>query len=93
MLTGEKGGEHVFTAYDIDAFTDRSLFMSNMGEMLRSLRETPPSPGADRVVYAGLVDHETEVDRRANGVPLNKDVISWFDDICHELSVPPLKRT
>ena len=93
MLTGEKGGEHIFTAYDIAAFTDRDIFLSNMGEMLRSLRETPPAPGADRVVYAGLVEHETEVDRRANGVPLHKDVVAWFDDICHELDVPPFTKS
>ena len=49
-------------------------------------------PGHDRVLYPGLSEYEEEQDRRANGIPLHKEVIEWFDDITGELAgVPPLR--
>jgi len=92
MVSGTKGGEHLFAAYDIEAFADPEEFKTNMDDMLRTLRETPPAPEADRVVYAGLPEYENEQDRRANGVPLHNEVVAWFDDIASELEVPPLRR-
>lgn len=84
--------KHHFAAYDIKAFTDLDMFKSNMDQMLETLRNTKPSPGHTRVIYPGLAEYEDEVDRRSNGIPLHKEVVEWFDDICGELSVSPLKK-
>ena len=100
MLTGEVphmlepgvSHRHYFAAYDIAAFTDVEAFKDNMDRMLRMLRETKPAPGHDRVLYPGLSEYEEEQERRANGIPLHRDVVQWFDDISGELSVPRLKR-
>jgi LDH2 family malate/lactate/ureidoglycolate dehydrogenase len=62
-----------------------------MDAMLRTLQETPPAPGHDRVLYPGLSGYEKEQDRRASGIPLHKEVIEWFNDICGELSIPALR--
>ncbi len=59
--------------------------------MLRTLRETKPAPGHDRVLYPGLAEYEDEQDRRANGIPLHREVMEWFENISNELSVPMLK--
>ncbi|MSQ22769.1 MAG: Ldh family oxidoreductase [Dehalococcoidia bacterium] len=80
-----------FAAYDIAAFTDVDTFKENLDSMLKTLRTTPPAEGHERVLYPGLPEYEAEQDRRANGIPLHKEVIQWFDDITAELSLPRLK--
>ena len=82
---------HSFTAYNIASFTDVDTFKDHMDQMLQALRNTKPTPGHDRVLYPGLSEYEEEEERRANGIPLHKEVIEWFDDITSELSIPRLK--
>ncbi len=91
MLTGEPNEAHHFCAYNIAAFTDLEAFKDNMDRTLKTLRTTKPAPGHDRVLYPGLAEHEEEQERRANGVPLHKDVVQWFQDIAAEFSVPRLE--
>ena len=49
-----------------------------MDALLRGLRECPPAPGAERVLYAGLPEAETLADRRERGIPYHRDVVEWF---------------
>ena len=92
MLTPDGGGNHHhFAAYNIESFCDLDEFKDNMDDMLRTLRETPPAPGHDRVMYPGLSEYEEEQERRANGIPLHNEVIEWFSDICAELQLPALR--
>ena len=79
---------HHFIAYDIAAFTDIDQFKDSMDEFMRALKECPTAPGWDRVVYAGLMEAEEEVVRRAEGIPYHPEVIDWFRDITAELDVP-----
>ena len=81
-----------FSAYNIAAFTDLDDFKNTMDRMLETLRTTKPAPGYDRVLYPGLSEHEETQERLANGIPLHREVIDWFDDITAELSVPRLER-
>ena len=81
---------HMVAAYKIDAFTPVEQFKEMMDEFLRTLRNTPPAPGHERVLYPGLPEAEAEQDRRARGIPLHPEVIQWFQDICSELAIPPL---
>ena len=62
-------------------------FKELMDDFLRTLRETPPAPGHERVFYPGLPEWEAERDRRANGIPLHKEVVQWFRDISSELGI------
>ena len=78
-------------AYSVDAFTDVHKFKKDMDAFLRYLADTPPAPGHDRVYYAGLPEHEEELVRRAEGIPLHKEVIEWFDSISVELGIAPLE--
>lgn len=78
---------HHFLAYRIDAFCDPELFKSNLDTELAGLRDCPPAPGADRVVYAGLPEWETEQDRRVRGIPYHPDVVAWFRSTADELGV------
>ena len=54
---------------------------------MRSLRETPPAPGQERVLYAGLLEHEVETDRRGRGIPYHPEVIDWFRSVLRDLGV------
>ena len=87
----ESGYKHYFAAYNIEAFTDVDEFKAKMDRMLQMLRETKPAVGQERVLYPGLAESEDEKDRRANGVPLHKEVMEWFDSMVGELGVPALK--
>ncbi len=69
---------HMLTATNIAAFTDVGDFKARMDEFLEYLEETPPVPGAERVVYPGLLEHEESVNR-AEGVPLHREVVAWLN--------------
>ena len=58
-----------------------------MDDFLRGLAETPPVEGQDRVVYAGLPEHEETQIRLENGIPYHYKVIDWFDNIKAELNL------
>jgi len=88
----ESGYKHYFAAYNIAAFTDVDEFKEKMDKMLKMLRETKPVASENRVLYPGLSEYEEEKDRRANGVPLHKEVLEWFDSMVGELGVPALEQ-
>jgi LDH2 family malate/lactate/ureidoglycolate dehydrogenase len=81
------GISHHFVAYNIEAFTDLDVFKRDMDDYMRSLADSPTAPGEDRVVYAGLPEHEAEIDRMANGIPYHPEVIEWFKSITAELGI------
>ncbi len=78
---------HHCTAYRIDAFCDPDWFLDEMDRYLEDLAACPPAPGADRVVYAGQTEAETETDRDANGIPYHRDVVAYFVALADELGV------
>ena len=91
--TSRTGGTscHYFCAYNIEAFTDVEIFKDNMDNMLQSLKDTPPAPGHERVMYPGLSESEEEEERKINGIPLHSEVVEWFTDITSELTIPMVK--
>lgn len=84
-------GRHHFAAYDIAAFGDADGFKERMDRMLATLEQTPPAPGHARVIYPGLLEHETELACRANGIPLHREVVAWFGTCTAELGLDPLE--
>jgi LDH2 family malate/lactate/ureidoglycolate dehydrogenase len=82
---------HYFAAYDIAAFVEVETFKETMDRMLRTLRDTPPAPGHDRVLYPGLLEHETELERRTHGIPLHREVVDWFQSCTAEMGLAPLE--
>jgi LDH2 family malate/lactate/ureidoglycolate dehydrogenase len=91
MMNGRGAVQHFVAAYSIDAFTDVEEFKETMDSFLQTMKDTPPAPGEDRVLYPGQPEAEEEEERRANGIPLHEEVIEWFNIICEELSVPRLR--
>ena len=58
-----------------------------MDAFLSGLANTPPVEGQERVVYAGLPEHEETEIRLKNGIPYHYKVIDWFDNIKAELNL------
>jgi LDH2 family malate/lactate/ureidoglycolate dehydrogenase len=99
ILAGMLGGDHPgflrrpgdvshhFLAYRIDAFTDAGSFKDEMDRFLRGLRETPPAPGEERVLYPGLPEHEAWLERAERGIPYHPQVLDWFRETAGELGV------
>ena len=81
------GVGHHFTVFNISAFTDVDEFKGHMDEYLKALRETPTAPGADRVIYAGLEEHEAEIERSERGIPFHPEVIEWFQSCLADLGL------
>jgi L-2-hydroxycarboxylate dehydrogenase (NAD+) len=90
MLVPGSGSKNHFAAYNIDAFTDVEQFKTTMDEMLKTLRTAPPAPGQERVLYPGLSEAEELEARRANGIPLHREVLQWFAECAGELGIPAL---
>ncbi len=84
-----QGIAHYFMAYNVAAFTDVDTFKADMDAYLRSIVDCKPAPGETRVVYAGIPEHEAELDRAANGIPYHPEVIEWFNGVMKELGIAP----
>jgi LDH2 family malate/lactate/ureidoglycolate dehydrogenase len=83
FVTG--GGGSVFTAHNIEAFTDRETYDDWADQFLAGLRTTPPSPGNERVLYPGLLGAELTRLRQEEGIPYHPEVLNWFESIAAEL--------
>lgn len=82
---------HFFMAIKIENFRDINQFKADMDELLQGLKNTPPSPGNDRVYYAGLKESEAEDYNLVNGIEL-LDIV--YEDICQlgkKFDLPPLE--
>ena len=84
-------GRHHFAAYDVAAFCDPDEFAQTMDEFLVALTNIPTAPGHDRVIYPGLPEYETEQFRRANGIPLHREVIDWMKELHRRLRLDCLE--
>ena len=85
-----RGIGHHFTAFNVEAFGDLAEFKANMDEYLVALQETPTAPGHDRVIYAGIEEHEQEIDRKERGIPYHPEVVEWFESTFSELGMSNL---
>jgi LDH2 family malate/lactate/ureidoglycolate dehydrogenase len=79
---------HHFVAYNIAAFTDPDTFRAQMDTYMSALRQTPPAPGHDRVMYAGLGQAEFEEERREAGIPYHHEVVTQYRAWAKEYGVP-----
>ena len=78
---------HMVTAYNIDAFTDYNEYTKTMDEWLDMLENSKTIPGKDKVIYPGLPEHITQIERTENGIPIHNEVLDWFEKINKELVV------
>jgi LDH2 family malate/lactate/ureidoglycolate dehydrogenase len=79
---------HFFGAWKISAFGPVDEYTAKMDAKLRSVRETPPREGFERVLHAGQPEWELQREREANGVPLHPSVVEKLRALGAEIGVP-----
>ena len=75
------------TVKKIDAFVDSGKFKDDMDVFLKGLADTTPATDQERVVYPGLLEAESESERKISGIPYHVEVIEWFEQIASELGL------
>jgi len=63
---------HFFMAIDVEAFIELAAFQQSTGNILRQLRSSRKAPGQDRIYTAGEKEYLAWLDRKDQGVPVNK---------------------
>ena len=86
------GAAHHFIAYHVEAFTDLESFKDDMDTYMKEVRECPPIPGAERVVYAGLPEQEEEAERREHELLLLGCTVHRFPRLVHAVEVSTHRR-
>ncbi|MBU0676970.1 MAG: Ldh family oxidoreductase [Verrucomicrobia bacterium] len=65
---------HFFIAIDIGFFTPLDAFKKTAGDILRQLRASKKTPGAERIYTCGEKEHLAWLERKDKGVPLNREL-------------------
>jgi L-2-hydroxycarboxylate dehydrogenase (NAD+) len=65
---------HSFMAIDIECFTDLETFKKQAGDVLRALRASKKTPGAERIYTCGEKEYLAWQERKDKGVPINESV-------------------
>jgi len=82
-----KGIGHFFGAMEIDGFMDVTEFKLRIDEWIEVFRNTKPVKGQKAVLIPGDPEHEEEVIRRKEGVPLIPAVIDDLKDISKQTGI------
>ena len=89
--TREEGGlgtgDHFFGALRIDSFLPVENFKKSMDEMIEAFEALPTLPGVKKIYVAGGPEAEIEKDRKANGIPLDPEVIQDLQKLAKELGI------
>lgn len=100
MLTGrgEKGElipyhlGHFFIAIDTEAFMGLDSFKKTTGDILRDLRNSQKSPGAERIYTAGEKEYDIWQIRKEKGLPLTaaskNDILTVNDKLDLKIKLP-----
>jgi LDH2 family malate/lactate/ureidoglycolate dehydrogenase len=87
MMPGRPNFSHMVAAYSIEAFTDVDDFLDLMDDFVLTLKSTPTISANQQVIVPGHQEWEMQVHRKKYGIPLHKEVIQWFTNICDELNI------
>ena len=74
-------------AWRVDAFVDVDAFKTMLDEALRTLRNTPPAEGYDRVYTPGEREWRTFQERSRLGIPLHPKVVEELVKLGREVGV------
>jgi L-2-hydroxycarboxylate dehydrogenase (NAD+) len=81
---GASATPHFVGALNIAGFRSLVDFKAMMDQMIRTLRETEPAEGAERVFVHGEKEFEALRDRRKNGVPLHPEVVDHLSRLAND---------
>ena len=79
---------HFFCAINIELFRPIAEFKDMMDNMIRELLATPSSQEGESVSLPGQIEAVTMLQRKKEGIPLHKDVVSYLDNLAEEMNIP-----
>ena len=79
--------DHFFGALRIDSFLPVENFKKSMDEMIDAFEALPTLPGVKKICVAGGYETEIMKDRKANGIPLDPEVIQDLQELAKELGI------
>ena len=79
---------HCFGAIDPSAFRPVQEFKSDMDQLIRELKSTPPVEGEQRVYVAGEIEFELAEERTERGIPLHSSVLKGLREVSEQVGVP-----
>lgn len=79
---------HFFIVIDPEAFLGVESFRKTAGDILRNLRASKLSPGAERIYTAGEKEYIAWLDRKDKGVPVGADVQKDIIEVRDMLALP-----
>ena len=78
---------HFFLAIDIAHFIPVELSKQITGGIMRALQASRKAPGEERIYVAGEKEYETEKSIRAQGVPVNQNLLLELQTVRDELGI------
>jgi L-2-hydroxycarboxylate dehydrogenase (NAD+) len=82
-----KGLGHFFGAMRVDAFRPADEFKHHMDKWIERFRNARPAPGQDRVLIPGDPEREMEINRQANGIPLEESMVDELQAVGNKFGV------
>ncbi|MEX1018066.1 MAG: Ldh family oxidoreductase, partial [Litorilinea sp.] len=83
----QEGDAHFLAAFRVDLFQPVDDFKRAMDAMIRALHAAPKAEGQSRIYVPGEIEHETELERRAAGIPLPQNVVDTLQALGTEFGV------
>ncbi|HEY2932008.1 MAG TPA: Ldh family oxidoreductase [Acidobacteriota bacterium] len=86
-MSEPQGIGHMFGTIRVESFMPLGEFKSRVDEEVSSLKNCPRAPGTERVFVPGEIEDEIEIERRANGIPVNDVLKRELSALASELDV------
>jgi LDH2 family malate/lactate/ureidoglycolate dehydrogenase len=83
------GNPTLVMALDIDCFTERSVFVSEVDALLERVSATAPLAGVERVLYPGEPEQLATSERRMTGIPVPERTWEQLVALADSLGVSP----
>jgi LDH2 family malate/lactate/ureidoglycolate dehydrogenase len=83
-----KGIGHFFGAMEIDGFEEVDVFKRRIDHWIDIFRKTKPAPGFDAVLIPGDPEHQQELLRTKDGIPVIHGVVRDLISISSETGIP-----
>ena len=83
-----KGIGHFFGAMEIDGFEEVDVFKRRIDHWIDVFRKTKPAPGFEAVLIPGDPEHQQELSRTREGIPVIHGVVRDLLGISSETGIP-----
>ncbi len=84
----QEGIGHIFAAVRLDRFGDPGLMKRGLDSITKTLNESPPADGFQRVLVPGQLEYETEQHRTNVGIPLPDATLAELQLLAKQFNIP-----